>query len=221
MSPSAQLSEAANVKHQRQRRNWRPTYRMRKHRTKIFDSGLAIQFLVYRLVDCLEVMEISLLYLTTHDTDIMASPSPTVFARKYGPKNGTHRSGFTPLEYLFPRQIPDSEKQSIRDREDFQRRELCGFTTRELAQLDVISDRELKKGNLENCIHPLLARDRWENEPPQPSFTRDYLYPLHNENGLWSSDNPDVWRVLEPCLKLASRFLVSMHALPWVWHLLP
>jgi hypothetical protein len=147
---------------------------------------------------------------------MMARPLPTQFAQKYGPKDESHESWYTPLEYLFPRRISDAEREAITTREDFQRRELYGFTTRELAQLDVISDRTLKPGNLKNGIHPLVARDRWEDKPPQPSFTRDYLYPLKNGNGYWSSENPAVWRVLEPCLRLASRFLLSMHALPWV-----
>jgi hypothetical protein len=156
----------------------------------------------------------------------MASPPPlTQFANKYGPRDGRNESGYTPLEYSFPRYISDSERRRIGRKEAFQRDKLFDFTTRELAQLDAISDRELKASNLQNDIHPLLARDRWEKKPPQPSFTRDHLYTLDNGYdgddgyGLWSSDNAVVWKALEPCLKLASRFLLSMHTLPWVQYL--
>lgn len=146
----------------------------------------------------------------------MESPELTQFAQKYGPRDGQRESGLSPLEYSFPRQVSEDEKESNILREEFQRNKLYEFTTRELVQLDVISDQKLKGPNLQNGIIPMLGRDRWESQPPQPSFTRNYLYSLWNGRGLWSSENPEVWRVLEPCLRLASRILLSLNTLPWV-----
>jgi hypothetical protein len=120
----------------------------------------------------------------------MDSPELTKFAQKYGSKDGSHRSGYTPLDYLFPRNLSESEKEDIIAQEDYQREELNGFTTRELGQLDVISDRELKAGNLQNHIHEIFGRAKWESKPPEPDFSRDYLYPLADGSGMWSSDNP-------------------------------
>jgi hypothetical protein len=101
--------------------------------------------------------------------------------------------------------------------EDFQRKKLQGFTTRELTQLDAItaSSRNLPPATLANDIIPLLQKYRWEKTPPK-AFTRTDLYPLSNGNGLWVMDNPEVARIMEPILRLASRILLSSYMLPWV-----
>lgn len=144
------------------------------------------------------------------------APQPlSEFARRYGPRDNTANSGLTPTEYSFPRHITNEEAEIIEDREEFQRERLHGFTTKELMALDAISDRKLKEGNLRNKIHPIMTRDRWENVPPS-SFGRTALYPVESGTGLWSSDNNEVWRVLQPSLKLASRILLSSHMLGWV-----
>lgn len=146
----------------------------------------------------------------------MAAQPLSEFARRYGPWNGTSHSKLTPLEYSFPRYITDDEAASIQDRENYQVQNLHTFTTQDLVQQDVITDRKLKDSNLQNGIHPLMTRDRWENAPPTLSFGRTQLYTVRGGTGLWSSDNDEVWRVLEPCLKLATRTLLSMHTLGWV-----
>jgi hypothetical protein len=146
----------------------------------------------------------------------MAAQPISEFARMYGPYKDTAHSRFTPVEYSFPRHITQEEVETSEKREIFQRKRLRGFTTEELAALDTISDRKLKDGNLRNGIHPVLARDRWENAPLTSSFQRTQLYPVEGGTGLWSSDNDEVWRVLEPCMKLASRILLSIHVLGWV-----
>jgi hypothetical protein len=136
------------------------------------------------------------------------APGPQSWVAKYGAiangKFGAHKSGFSPLDYVFPTlgQIPDPSIAAI---ETFQRNVLYGFTSRELGQLDCLPTRELMPGNLQNSILPILQRENWERMPPQHDFTRDHLYPLKNGSGMWSADNDEVWDVMEPIVKLASR----------------
>lgn len=140
----------------------------------------------------------------------------TEYARIYGPKGNESYSGLTPIALMFPEKQTKEEREYMQGREAFQRDNLLGFTSRELAELDVISSRKLKDGNLRNGILPIMERDRWETRPPYPHWRRNHLYKVTNAPGYWSVDNPDVWRVLEPCLRLASRYVMSMHCLPWV-----
>lgn len=140
----------------------------------------------------------------------------STFAQKYGPLPRQNHSGLTPLAPSFPWPRTKNLQNPLLQREAHQRNVLMGFTSQELAQLDIISDRDLKEPNLQNAIHPIMARNRWEGQPPHPRYYRDYMYPLLSGKGFWTVGNPDVWKVLEPCLRLASRFLMSMHCLPWV-----
>jgi len=141
------------------------------------------------------------------------------WAVKYGIASkgqfGLDKSGFAPIEYDLPsfRTTKDPEIAAI---EKFQRGNMGGFTSAELGQLDCLPTRELTSGNLQNDIIPMLRRDRWERVPAQPDLTRDHMYPLSNGNGIWSADNPEVWKILEPILRLASRMLMSIHVMPWV-----
>lgn len=98
--------------------------------------------------------------------------------------------------------------------EAFQRQDLSGYTTRELIDLDNISNRDLNPGTLQNPINPILGRDRWT--------LRDW--PLHVvsgggrnlSNGYWQLENNLVWNTVEPCLRLASRLFSNWHKHPWV-----
>jgi hypothetical protein len=140
----------------------------------------------------------------------------TQYARMYGPIPGQTYSGLTPIAPTFPRPQTKSVQPNMPEKELYQRRRCLGFTTRELEQLDVLSNRKLNDGNLRNEILPLMAWDRWETKPPSPYWKRNYLYPVQNGTGYWTVDNPEVWRVLEPCVRLATRHLMSMHCLAWV-----
>ncbi|OWP02859.1 hypothetical protein B2J93_3439 [Marssonina coronariae] len=139
----------------------------------------------------------------------------TAWARKYGQFSPTnHKSGYTPTEYRFPvlgatNQSPEAQY------EEFQKRKLFGFTTRELAQLDCLPTRELKPSTLASHIMPILRRENWEQAPLQPDFSRSNLYPLADGRGMWSAHNDVVWDVLEPILILASKFIGSAYVLPW------
>jgi hypothetical protein len=146
----------------------------------------------------------------------------TPYAKKYGVKHDG-KSGLTPVEIMFP--IPGispghpQSKHDCETLEEFQRQLLRGYTTSELMNLDAISTRSLKPGNLTNDIHPLLRS--WEDTISR-WFRRDKLYPIgHGFHGDWIADNPVVWKILEPVLKLASRILMHVHKTPWVSYSYP
>ncbi|KAI9642679.1 hypothetical protein NHQ30_008410 [Ciborinia camelliae] len=142
-------------------------------------------------------------------------------ARKYGPWTKDNQiSGITPLAPLFPKVRIEQEELNTRRRiERFQRRQFDGFTARELADMDVITDRELQGSTLNNPIMPMLRKERWELKPSEPQFTRNHMYPLiidGVQHGEWSMHNPLVYEKMKPVLQLASRTIWSAHALPWV-----
>lgn len=137
------------------------------------------------------------------------------FAQIYGPLPGKTFSGLTPVVDV-PRHKPRANEQLLLEREKYQREKFLGFTSQELVQLDVITNRELKVPNLQNAIHRIMQYDRWEGPPPFPRQARSSLMPLIGGNGYWTVQNQPIWTVLKPILKLASRSLVSVHLLPWV-----
>lgn len=141
--------------------------------------------------------------------------NPKADARKYcyGPKST--KSGFTPVDYLFPSNSTEANSVKILRIEEYQRSKLFGFTTRELTQLDAISSRKLRPATLRNGIIPLLRKERWEKVQPD-AFTRRDLCEMKDGKGKWSLHNPVVERVMMPSLRLASRVLMSAHVLPWV-----
>ncbi|APA12146.1 hypothetical protein sscle_09g069160 [Sclerotinia sclerotiorum 1980 UF-70] len=150
----------------------------------------------------------------------LSIPSQSLNAIKYGPWSKDARiSGLTPLTPLFPRARVDPEELALRNQiEDFQREKFEGFTSRELADMDVITDRKLKDSTLENPIMPLLRIQRWELRPHQPDLTRNYMYPLMidgEQHGDWSMHNPLVYEKMKPVLQLATRTIISMYTLPW------
>lgn len=141
------------------------------------------------------------------------SPWLTEFARKYGALTGQNRSGFTPDEGSIPYVGPSPF--DIWDPTAHQRANLYGFTSEELQRLDCLPTRELKPSNLQNQILLIFGRETWD-AGPLPDYDRDFFYPLENGNGLWDVSDDDIWNLLQPCLVLASRILISVHLLPWV-----
>jgi len=90
------------------------------------------------------------------------------FGKKYGTRGrfGWKRSGFTPIDLNFSEmnnknlsKLQIERLKSI----DFQRKHLYGFTTRELEELDALSDRPLRKPNLDNPIISYLDFDHWHD----------------------------------------------------------
>ena len=142
-------------------------------------------------------------------------------------------SGWTPVENTFPTfpvsnaGLTDLDKARIK----FQRRKLFGFTTLELQDLDVITTRPLRPGNLSNKLFYLFERDRWAEELPS-NFTINKPYPLptplqgnckhpvaelvFNTDLLGVAKNDVVWDAIEPSLRLASHIISNVHMMPWV-----
>jgi hypothetical protein len=140
----------------------------------------------------------------------------TPWAKRYGALPGTNKSGLTPIDYLFPAPTSATQSQEVFQSEQFQQFKLMGFTTRELGQLDALCTRDLVPGNLSNGILSFLQRDAWERRPARPEFQRKYFYRVKGSSGTWIARNDEVWRVLEPCVRLATRILMSTYLLPWV-----
>ncbi|KAM0138762.1 hypothetical protein ACHAO1_003361 [Botrytis cinerea] len=148
------------------------------------------------------------------------NPSQSRNVPKYGAWSGNPQiSGLTPLAPIFPKTQMDPADLVLRNRiEEFQREQFDGFTSRELADMDVITDRHLKDSTLNNPIMPLFQQQRWEIKPHQPDLTRDHMYPLiidGVQRGDWSMHNPLVYEKMKPVLQLASRTITSMYTLPW------
>lgn len=149
-------------------------------------------------------------------TSIIQRPL-TEFARKYGRYNANdYRSALTPDEAAFP--YIGTSPYNEWDARGYQRARLFGFTTEELSRLDCLPTRELKPGNLQNGIVPLLRRERWEYTPRRPDLDRDYMYTymVAGTYEFWWAGNDVVWAALEPALLLASRIIMSTHLMPWV-----
>jgi len=142
------------------------------------------------------------------------------FGKKYGTRGrfGWKRSGFTPIDLNFSEmnnknlsKLQIERLKSI----DFQRKHLYGFTTRELEELDALSDRPLRKPNLDNPIISYLDFDHWHDggskwghkveAPPFPvpkhhktqgflkklKGVEKYHYSDHDSNHSNYSDNPE------------------------------
>jgi hypothetical protein len=104
-------------------------------------------------------------------------------------------SGLSPIDRLFP-QI--SQGRTIRDKqvwEDYQRDKLRGFTTRELVDLDAVTSRKLRDGDLSHEIHPILSRCNWE-KVPDPRYPRTHMYKMPAGFGGSGECRTHLWRVL-------------------------
>lgn len=109
------------------------------------------------------------------------------FAQKYGiskdlPANSV-RSQLTPTEILYPTKDLDALNQKHKD-DVYQINRLFGFSTRELVELDAISDRKLKKPNLPYHAIPFL-----DLNPPRTYNSNEQI-----ESGLPPFvENESVW----------------------------
>lgn len=146
----------------------------------------------------------------------------TPFRTKYGYLDGyenSNKSGVTPTQHLFPGHLMDPKLETqIKHKEKIQQEALFGWTTRELADLDCLTIRDTKPGDLESLpIIPLLDRPVWERSSA-PDFARTYMYVLKDSQGGggFSAHNDSIWEVLKPALKIASVYLSSIYMLPFV-----
>jgi uncharacterized protein (DUF885 family) len=81
-----------------------------------------------------------------------------------------HRSLLSPVQRLFPERSTDYDtarykafERQLKLVEEFQRDSLSGFTTKELIDLDAVSDRHLRGDRLSNPMMPILRQDSWES----------------------------------------------------------
>ena len=145
----------------------------------------------------------------------MTNATPTEWALKYGAKDALSLdSGLTSTEPLFlSGQILTEGDGNIpmRDKlhEQFRRENFKSFTRKELIDMEVITVRKLKPGNLTNKIVPSLSRKRLDDG------TRVHKVPLDSQR-LFTAHEPLVWKVLELVLVLASRILVDSVMTPFI-----
>ncbi|KAL3427241.1 hypothetical protein PVAG01_00750 [Phlyctema vagabunda] len=173
-------------------------------------------------------------------------PGPqTPYARKYGvlyrdDPNAYEqyfmsrgKSGFTPVTPLSIAYRTGGERNLRNFVEEAQLYWLRGFTARELYDMGAYPDDEAQPSSLTNPIIEFLDIDHWYMHYSTDTGD-DYLHIIsdeetridpkysygvdqqHPHSGKWSAHNPVVWDILEPCLRLASRFLEKFHEIPWV-----
>ncbi|KUJ22649.1 uncharacterized protein LY89DRAFT_306821 [Mollisia scopiformis] len=142
---------------------------------------------------------------------------PTPFAKKYGvdPQlSPLKKSGFTPT--LPPSIIPKNAGLFLDPRtERYQRKILKGFTARELDDLGAYPDPNAKESTLNNLIDGILKVENWQSPTPTapgfPIVASGEAYLVGPNPGTWHAENPVVWQILEPVLKLTSRFLSNIN----------
>lgn len=139
----------------------------------------------------------------------------TLFARKYVAADPSLQSNATQIKSLFTPVSPNLNSNQVESTaEKYQRENLCGYTTRELMDLDAVAFRELRPFSLQNPVHEIFAQDRWTllDSPPHMISEADNS----KGNNYWVAQNTLVWSRLEPSLRFASRMLSNLHKHPWV-----
>ncbi|KAK1967015.1 hypothetical protein LY78DRAFT_634694 [Colletotrichum sublineola] len=103
--------------------------------------------------------------------------------------------------------------QDMQDDEDWQSLVLGGVTTQELLDDGILSLKNTFGCNLENDLHGLLQRSRWNaatwrgDEPENPRL----VYQAGNFKGEWDPrTNDNLWRKMQPALRAASRILTFL-----------
>ncbi|KAE8440623.1 hypothetical protein EG329_007025 [Mollisiaceae sp. DMI_Dod_QoI] len=138
--------------------------------------------------------------------------SRTPFARKYGVDlifSAFQKSGYTPT--LPHSIIPINTNKATASNETIEKHQreylLNGFTARELTDYGAYPDLNAKPSTLRN---PIDFRGKSISMVPIEANGHAYSDSLGDNPGTWCAGNPTVWGVLEPVLKLASRFLSNI-----------
>lgn len=143
----------------------------------------------------------------------------------YKPIVDAGSSGLSPLPPLNPSILLSPNEKAHRELvEKYQHSVIRGFTTRQLEDLDCITERELNPNNLENPIFEPWQRQHWDGKA---GIRNSYkLYPINEEvkdfigkegqDLEWTVDHDFIWAVLEPALRLGTRILEGMVDHPWV-----
>ncbi|OBT96295.1 hypothetical protein VE01_05806 [Pseudogymnoascus verrucosus] len=98
-----------------------------------------------------------------------------------------------------------------------QRRRLFGFDSNQLQAIDAVPTlvkEETPLLKLDNAIHPILVGQHWRTRESIPA-NRAFWRIGNGKPGYWEAQNPFVWEILEPILKLASQFLTNSHISHW------
>lgn len=155
------------------------------------------------------------------------SPKLSKWAQKYGEiESFFGHSQYTPITPRFPRGWTINKDEAIK--ELWQRRMLNNFTTRELMDLDVFSERELREESLQEVVLPWLrSGGTWDDNQHDliaPELEDPLGLPPEDEDGdvtmedgddgeqreFWIASNPKVKRILTPVLALASKMLTNL-----------
>lgn len=97
-----------------------------------------------------------------------------------------------------------------------------------VCKVDIHSDRELKPTTLTNPLGPLFRKERWETQESIKEL-RNYNWPEYRRKlhpmsvnytlpyeGNWEANNPHLWKMMEPSLRLAERLLMGTQTLQHV-----
>lgn len=157
--------------------------------------------------------------------------SPTPWPPKYASREEDEITidQLEPLPIIYPAdlyKLTQYQRETISatnaSKEQHQKDKLRGFTTRQLYDLDAITNRKLRASTLDIEIHPAFRRKRWE-EDVDPQLIRQHFYSLDDMEdkpdglgGTWVAGNDLVWGVMEPVLRIATYIISNVHILPFV-----
>ncbi|KUJ15687.1 uncharacterized protein LY89DRAFT_734841 [Mollisia scopiformis] len=148
----------------------------------------------------------------------------------HSPIAGTFKSGLTPLPLS-----ATGWTQDQRLIHNYQKRRLVGFSSSDMEKLGALAaipnerfgdDSSLEAVTavmrvddgamswLDNPIHPMYDRERWVKLSEMPLHSAPI--PVRGDaEGYWLAENPHVWDILVPCLRLASQMLQHAHMVGW------
>ncbi|KFX90593.1 hypothetical protein V490_06381 [Pseudogymnoascus sp. VKM F-3557] len=124
-------------------------------------------------------------------------------------------SGWTPLDLQHRPSWRKFRTEEAKRNE--QRRRLFGFDSNQLQSIDALPaliNEEAPLLKLDNPIHPIFALRHWRSRETMPA-NRAFWRIGNGRPGYWEAQNPLVWEILEPILKLASQFLINSHISHW------
>lgn len=143
-----------------------------------------------------------------------------VAPEEYQDSRSLLKSAFTPLDPVHPAiNLLPGALQRRKLIEDWQRHYLYGFTTRELQELDAITNRPFNTSPFTHDIFPIMDRARWRLKPDR----RIAVGPtaegvLTNQDlgqGFWDASNDIIWDLLRPVLQLTTLLIHQTIEHPW------
>jgi hypothetical protein len=127
----------------------------------------------------------------------------------------TIRHGMDSIEYFEPDGLLPVEEAWILKRKVMQHQEhiLRGFTVGELKSIGCWDKPEVLANDLQIPIHPLYRKEKWINCPDDMKSKGD---PIGDGiPGFWEVENPIVWNMLQPILRIATHFITNISL--WQW----